>query len=579
MAFVLIFKEQFVVYLPLIHQVVQTGPENGLYSKCMRYIQNHTNLEQITDFFSQEELMFILSNNRQPFLPKAENQRLTKKPEGLENLISEFDPSQKNQIDEDWNEWLRKTSLELLKKSPSPVLKSCASLAEEYLELAAELYNVAFLQIWQILQNDQRHKMIYHIKRVLNTNPPPPLNVRQTILNLTEFMGRQNHFSELEPEFLAKASKDALAYAKTLYFCEQLFELNPERQMEVLIEIYTLLGQPESAAGLLKIAKKHKIETKVSWHEKLQHYDEALEEYNKPGNPNQDIVPKIKCVNEMGDWKLVLESCNKLIAEDKSKRKDVADLAVNATINLGKWDQAKEWIEYVDAGNEHYSFWNAILSIKREDYDEAERQIKANRLLIYNQISQLLTFSSNHSADSLIRLQQLFELEEIIGIKRFERLVAHKQSVLAEHAPEFQANLQNRITNLKEIWSDRLMGNTRSLVVWQKIVSVRSLMFSKSEELDFWLDFCKLALKEHKTELCKSTLDAIKQELAGKHQSNRAVELELLELEYKYKSGIIKEEDAIRRVEHFLEKNGDIDNKLKAKMYYKCAIWIRDRED
>lgn len=76
--------------------------------------------------------------------------------------------------------------------------------------------------------------------------------------------------------------------------------------MEVLIEIYTLLGQPESAAGLLKIAKKHKIETKVSWHEKLQHYDEALEEYNKPGNHNQDIVPKIKCVNEMGDWKLVL---------------------------------------------------------------------------------------------------------------------------------------------------------------------------------------------------------------------------------------------------------------------------------
>jgi FKBP12-rapamycin complex-associated protein len=290
-------------------------------------------------------------------------------------------------------------------------------------------------------------------------------------------------------------------------------------------------------------------------------------------------VPKIKCVNEMGDWKLVLESCNKLIAENKDKRKDVADLAVNATVNLGKWDQAREWIEHVDSNNENLSFWNAILSIKKEDYDEAERQIKANRLLIYNQISQLLTFSSNHSADSLIRLQQLFELEEIIGIKRYEKSIALKQGILAEQAPDQQIDLQNRITNLKEIWSDRLVGNTRSLVVWQKIVSVRSLMFNKSEELDFWLDFCKLALKEHKTELCKSTLDSIKQELAGKHQNNRVVELELLELEYKYKSGIIKEEDAIKRVEHFLEKNSDIDNKLKAKMYYKCAIWIRDREE
>jgi hypothetical protein len=49
----------------------------------MRYVQNHTNLEQITDFFSQDELLFILNDNRQPFLPKQENQRLTKKPEGL----------------------------------------------------------------------------------------------------------------------------------------------------------------------------------------------------------------------------------------------------------------------------------------------------------------------------------------------------------------------------------------------------------------------------------------------------------------------------------------------------------------
>jgi hypothetical protein len=69
-AFVLLFKESFVVYLPLIHKTIQTGPENGLYNKCMRYIQNRANLEQITDFFSQEELMFILSDSKQPIIAK-----------------------------------------------------------------------------------------------------------------------------------------------------------------------------------------------------------------------------------------------------------------------------------------------------------------------------------------------------------------------------------------------------------------------------------------------------------------------------------------------------------------------------
>lgn len=60
--------------------------------------------------------------------------------------------------------------------------------------------------------------MIEHIKKVLKSNSLPPLHIRQIILNLCEFMSRHNFFSELEPKFLADAAKEALAYAKTLYF-------------------------------------------------------------------------------------------------------------------------------------------------------------------------------------------------------------------------------------------------------------------------------------------------------------------------------------------------------------------------
>lgn len=91
------------MYLPLVHKTIQTGPENGLYNKCMRYLQNRSSLDHINDFFSGEELAFILNEVKQPFVVKQEVQRLAKKPEGLENLINEFDPTQKNQIDEDWN--------------------------------------------------------------------------------------------------------------------------------------------------------------------------------------------------------------------------------------------------------------------------------------------------------------------------------------------------------------------------------------------------------------------------------------------------------------------------------------------
>lgn len=50
------------------------------------------------------------------------------------------------------------------------------------------------------------------------------------------------------------------------------------------------------------------------------------------------MISKIKCFNEMGDWKLVLDSCTKI---SNDKQKQVADLAVHATINMGQWELAK----------------------------------------------------------------------------------------------------------------------------------------------------------------------------------------------------------------------------------------------
>ena len=46
---------------------------------------------------------------------------------------------------EDWLEWMRRFSVELLRESPDPALRSCASFAQVYHPLARELFNAAFL--------------------------------------------------------------------------------------------------------------------------------------------------------------------------------------------------------------------------------------------------------------------------------------------------------------------------------------------------------------------------------------------------------------------------------------------------
>ena len=74
----------------------------------------------------------------------------------IDLVLKDFD-TDKISIEADWNEWLKKTSYQLLKQSPNPILFACSIVAEVYSPIASELYNVAFLSIWKILSDNQKN--------------------------------------------------------------------------------------------------------------------------------------------------------------------------------------------------------------------------------------------------------------------------------------------------------------------------------------------------------------------------------------------------------------------------------------
>jgi len=82
----------------------------------------------------------------------------------MEVLMKDFD-TDKISIEADWNEWLKKTSFQLLKQSPSPILFACSSVAEVYSPIASELYNVAFLTLWNHLNDHQKDHIMRSIKK------------------------------------------------------------------------------------------------------------------------------------------------------------------------------------------------------------------------------------------------------------------------------------------------------------------------------------------------------------------------------------------------------------------------------
>lgn len=77
----------------------------------------------------------------------ADTSTARKLPVNQHHLKKAWETSQRN-TREDWAEWIRRLSVELLKESPSHALRACASLASAYHPLARELFNAAFVSCW-----------------------------------------------------------------------------------------------------------------------------------------------------------------------------------------------------------------------------------------------------------------------------------------------------------------------------------------------------------------------------------------------------------------------------------------------
>lgn len=60
---------------------------------------------------------------------------------------------------------------------------------------------------------------------------------------------------QIDNSTLGDLAERCQAYAKALYYREQEFETANEKTVESLLSLYTNLGQPEAATGLLKYAK------------------------------------------------------------------------------------------------------------------------------------------------------------------------------------------------------------------------------------------------------------------------------------------------------------------------------------
>ncbi|EGR30890.1 phosphatidylinositol 3- and 4-kinase family protein, putative [Ichthyophthirius multifiliis] len=620
--FIYKYRNQFLVYLPKVNIIIKNcNIHHNQYSRCIEIFLNNGNLDDVSSQLENEYPNIVEQIQRQPPYTTESNNGIYRKMVN-EKFIKVFDTSSLTSK-EDWNQWIRKTSVELLKESPNLILSPCHQLAEVYEELQTELYNISFACVWSFLRDKDKEFIINQLTKAINPQHQDadniPINILQTILNLAEFMQHDKDGLQIDNSTLGDLAERCMAYAKALYYREHEFETANEETIEILISLYTNLGQREAANGLLNIVKNQLgMNQNMSWYERLHQWENALDDYrvrqlNQVGQ--NFFVPKMRCLNALSDWEKLIKSTED--EKNMENRKQVMHLAANAAMHLGKkklvffffffyfigkWDQLELYTEQVNDDYPDKNFWNAALCIQKAQFEDARQYISESILKLDSQVSGLLLESYNRAYDSILRLQQLFEMQEIIEIKEFEDKVKQAQKENREGLTKIylQQDLEQKKKQLQDVWIDRLNGNPKDIDTWQNILSVRQLLLSKVDNMDTqeiylqiqnqyffknrWLKFCRLALKGNQMKICQKSLDELMKE---QNPDPGAIEffdyppkVVLANLECSYQMCTAKEQQTFERMDEFLQKNqNQIDKKLTAKMFLKMGNWLRDKAE
>ncbi|KTB17890.1 Serine/threonine-protein kinase TOR1 [Nakaseomyces glabratus] len=495
-------KRNYIIFVPVVNRIlVDCSIKHAIYDDLVTKLLNGEALPNtiiLEDDTEQKQLS--LSN-----IAETTDKKLPINQNGLKSV---WDCSQLR-TKEDWQDWIRRLSIQFLKESPSPALRTCANLASIYHPLARELFNASFSSLWSELYTQYQESLIGSLCSALSSPQNPP-EIHQVLLNLIEFMEHDDKPLPIPINTLGQYAERCHAYAKALHYKEVKFIKEPvSSTIESLISINNQLHQTDAAIGILKHAQQHhSYQLKETWYEKLQRWDDALDSYTKRAeagdNSIEVTVGRMRSLHALGEYETLSQLAeNKWKTSNLQVRKKIAPLAAGAAWGLGEWDEIEKYISVMKENSPDKEFFDAVLCLHRNRFDEAEKHIFAARDLLVTEISALINESYTRAYGVVVRTQIIAELEEIIDYKK------------ASH------NSAKR-THYRNLWDQRLLGCQKNVDIWQRILRVRSLVVKPKQDMHIWIKFANLCRKSGRMSLAQKALYSLLEDGSDPNQPNTA---------------------------------------------------------
>ncbi|XP_052743299.1 serine/threonine-protein kinase Tor [Bicyclus anynana] len=454
--------------------------------QCPNYIVLVTRLQVISTLASDDDYLDetrlrirnlkknVVNNDPQTIQKLPLNVEKLRKCWAVNNVVSK----------EDWLEWLRQLSVGFLTESNSPAIRACSSLAQNYPQLASDLFNAAFMSCWTELGEQSRSELVTALERVLKVPDAP--EVALVVLNLAEFLEHcEKGALPISIKVLGDTAITCRAYAKALFYKEEEYRRNPSTQVvEALIHINNKLQQKESANGLIEkvISQKRNgdcsLNVHVRWYEKLHNWDQALELYSKKLDDDpQDSESKLgmmRCLEALGEWhKLYNITTDEWDTMNEDFKNKSAKIAAAASWGLQEWDSMKKYVNCIPDDTQDGAFYRAILAIHEGRWSESRHYVDTARNVLDAELSAVVGESYQRAYGSLVNAQLLTELEEVVTYK----LVEERRGII------------------HRTWWTRLQGGQRLVEDWRRMLQIRTLVMTPREDFQTWLKFASLCRK------------------------------------------------------------------------------------
>ncbi|BFG42177.1 hypothetical protein CerSpe_284510 [Prunus speciosa] len=574
--------EDFTIFIPSIHKLLlkhrlrhkefeeiegrlQRREPLILGSTAAQRLSRRPPVEVITDRLSDLEI--------DPYDDGSDVQKQLRSHQVNDSRLRNAGEASQRSTKEDWAEWMRHFSIELLKESPSPALRTCARLAQLQPFIGRELFAAGFVSCWAQLNETSQKQLVRSLEMAFSSPNIPP-EILATLLNLAEFMEHDEKPLPIDIRLLGALAEKCRAFAKALHYKEMEFEgarskkmdANPVAVVEALIHINNQLHQHEAAVGILTHAQQHlDVQLKESWYEKLQRWDDALKAYTAKASLASSshlvldaTLGRMRCLAALARW----EELNNLFKEywtpaEPAARLEMAPMAANAAWNMGEWDQMAEYVSRLDDGDEtklrglgntaasgdgssNGTFYRAVLLVRRGKYDEAREYVERARKCLATELAALVLESYERAYSNMVRVQQLSELEEVIDYCTL---------------PLGNTVAEGRRALIRNMWNERIQGAKRNVEVWQALLAVRALVLPPTEDVDTWLKFASLCRKSGRISQARSTLVKLLQyDPESSHESVRyhgPPQVMLAYLEYQWSLGEdLKRKEAFARLQN-----------------------------